>query len=78
MSANGLRRISIRDSKFHVISDGEEVTTDSGDIDVVVVNAAPVSRAYYGDAYDPNRVAVPTCWSPDTQVRCVVWTAAKI
>jgi len=28
----------------------------------------PVSRAYYGDAYDPNRVAVPTCWSPDTQL----------
>lgn len=71
MSINGLRRISIRDSKFHVISDGEEVTTDSGDIDVVVVNAAPVSRAYYGDAYDPNRVAVPTCWSPDTQVPSV-------
>jgi hypothetical protein len=36
-------------------------------MDVVVVNAAPVSRAYYGEAYDPNRVAVPTCWSPDTQ-----------
>ncbi len=45
MSVNGLRRISIRDSKFHIISDGEEVTTDSGDIDGVVVNAAPSFRA---------------------------------
>jgi hypothetical protein len=71
MSSNGLRRISIRGGKFHVISDGEEVTRDLGYMDVVIVNAAPVSRAYYGDAYDPNRVAVPTCWSPDTQVPSV-------
>jgi len=65
---NGLRRISIRDSKFRFVANGEEVTHDSGSIEVVVVNAAPVSRAYYGEAYDPNRVAVPTCWSPDTQL----------
>jgi hypothetical protein len=71
MSGNGLRRISIRGGKFHVIADGEEVTRDLGYMDVVIVNAAPVSRAYYGDAYDPNRVAVPTCWSPDTQVPSV-------
>ncbi len=71
MSSSGLRRISIRGGKFHVISDGEEVTRDLGYMDVVIVNAAPVSRAYYGDAYDPNRVAVPTCWSADTQVPSV-------
>ena len=71
MSSNGLRRISIRGGKFHVIADGEEVTRDLGYMDVVIVNAAPVSRAYYGDAYDPNRVAVPTCWSSDTQVPLV-------
>mgnify|MGYP000108840731 CR=1 FL=1 len=71
MSGNGLRRISIRGGEFHVIADGEEVTRDLGYMDVVIVNAAPVSRAYYGDAYDPNRVAVPTCWSSDTQVPSV-------
>jgi len=71
MSSNGLRRISIRGGKFHVIADGEEVTRDLGYMDVVIANAAPVSRAYYGDAYDPNRVAVPTCWSSDTQVPSV-------
>ena len=56
---NGLRRISIRDSKFRLVANGEEVTLESGSIEAVIVNAAPVSRAYYGDAYDPNRVAVP-------------------
>tara|TARA_R110000787_G_scaffold255453_2_gene360797 strand:+ start:2684 stop:3364 length:681 start_codon:yes stop_codon:yes gene_type:complete len=70
-SANSLRRISIRGSKFNIVADGKEVTLDSNSIDVVIVNAAPVSRAYYGDAYDPNRVAVPTCWSSDTQVPLV-------
>ena len=68
-SDNSQRRISIRGGKFHFVVDGTEVSTaDSNSIDVVVVNAASVSRAYYGDAYDPNRVAVPTCWSPDTQL----------
>ena len=70
-SVNNLRRISIRGSKFNIVAGGKEVTLDSNSIDVVVVNAAPVSRAYYGDAYDPNRVAVPTCWSSDTQVPLV-------
>ena len=65
---NGLRRISIRDSKFRLVANGEEVTLESGSIEAVVVNAAPVSRAYYGEAYDPNRVAVPTCWSSDTHL----------
>ena len=68
MGTNELRRISIRDSKFHTISGGEEATIDSGYIEVVIVNAALVSRAYYTNAYDPNRVAVPTCWSSDTQL----------
>jgi len=63
MSNDSLRRISLRGSKFTV----EGKALDSQTMDVVVVNAAPVSRAYYGEAYDPNRVAVPTCWSPDTQ-----------
>tara|TARA_R100001377_G_scaffold12591_1_gene6302 strand:+ start:4611 stop:5240 length:630 start_codon:yes stop_codon:yes gene_type:complete len=35
--------------------------------DIIVVNAAPVSRSYFENAYDPNRSAVPTCWSADTQ-----------
>ena len=69
MSDINLRRISIRGGKFTLVVDGTEVSTDdSGSIEVVVVNAAPVSRSFYGDAYDPNRVAVPTCWSSDTQL----------
>jgi hypothetical protein len=66
MSSNGLRRISIRGGKFHVISDGEEVTRDLGYMDVVIVNAAPVSRAYYGDAYPKI-----------SGNQCAVWTALK-
>ena len=69
MSNTNLRRISIQGGKFTFVVGGTKISTDdSGSIEVVVINAAPVSRAYYGDAYDPNRVAVPTCWSSDTQL----------
>lgn len=58
-----LRRISLRDGKFNV----EGRVLDAEVMDVIVVNAAGVSRAYYGETYDPNKVAVPTCWSSDVQ-----------
>jgi len=58
-----LRRISLRDGKFNV----EGRVLDAEVMDVIVVNAASVSRAYYGETYDPNKVAVPTCWSSDVQ-----------
>ena len=69
MSNTNLRRISIQGGEFTFVVGGTKISTDdSGSIEVVVINAAPVSRAYYGDAYDPNRVAVPTCWSSDTRL----------
>ena len=69
MSNANLRRISIQGGEFTFVVGGTKISTnDSGSIEVVVINAAPVSRAYYGDAYDPNRVAVPTCWSSDTRL----------
>ena len=69
MSNTNLRRISIQGGEFTFVVGGTKISADdSGSIEVVVINAASVSRAYYGDAYDPNRVAVPTCWSSDTQV----------
>ena len=69
MSNTNLRRISIQGGEFTFVVGGTKISADdSGSIEVVVINAASVSRAYYGDAYDPNRVAVPTCWSPDTQL----------
>ena len=69
MSNTNLRRISIQGGEFTFVVGGTKISADdSGSIEVVVINAASVSRAYYGDAYDPNRVAVPTCWSSDTQL----------
>ena len=57
-----MKRISIRDGSFN--ADGELF---GNVIETVVVNAAPVSRAYYKDSYDPNAVQKPVCWSTDTQ-----------
>ena len=65
---SGLRRISIRGSRFSEIISGKEVNTNIDSFrDIVIMNAAPVSRTYYKDAYDPNKVAFPLCWSADTQ-----------
>ena len=65
---SGLRRISIRGSRFNEVVNGREVNTNMDSFrDIVIVNAAPVSRTYYKDAYDPNKVAFPLCWSADTQ-----------
>ena len=59
-----LRRVSIRGSKFNEVINGKEVSTNTDSFrDVVIVNAAPISRTYYEDAYDPNKVAFPLCWS---------------
>lgn len=58
-----LRRISLRDGKFNT----EGRVLDADVMDAIVVNAAGVSRAYYGETYDPNKIAAPTCWSSDVQ-----------
>ena len=33
----------------------------------VLVNAAPISRSYYEEEYDPDKLNTPTCWSANTQ-----------
>lgn len=58
-----MRRVSIQGSKFT----GLDLQTDSTAIDVVIVNAAAVSRSYYKGDYDPKAKRLPTCWSSDTQ-----------
>ena len=61
-----MRRLSIRGGTFTDIRDGEQ--TPIGDvIDVIIVNAAPVSRSYFGNEFDPNKSTAPVCWSDDTQ-----------
>jgi len=63
------KRISIKGNKFRMFVDGEQVSVSKEDsMNIVVVNAAAVSRTYYEGTYDPNNTAAPTCWSTDTRV----------
>lgn len=63
------KRISIKGNKFRLFVDGEQVSVSKEDfLNVVVVNAAAISRTYYEGTYDPNNPSAPTCWSVDTRV----------
>lgn len=65
---SGSRRISLRGGRFREIVGGEQVNVKSdGFLNVVIVNAAKISRTYYAGTYDPENPSAPTCWSPDTQ-----------
>ena len=47
---------------------GEQVNVkNDGFLNVVIVNAAKLSRTYYSGSYDPENPSTPTCWSPDTE-----------
>ena len=61
------KRISIKGGVFRLISDGKEVAAiEERYLDVVIVNAASkISRTFYGEAYNPDNPAPPTCWSAD-------------
>lgn len=64
------RRISIKGNKFREMLNGEQVNVSKAEeMNIVIVDAAPVSRTFYAGSYDPNADAVPPiCWSMDTQV----------
>ena len=70
-----MRRISIRDKVFTECSNEGNILTDTilthvvddNKYEVVIVNAAFVSRSYYEGSYDPDKLMLPTCWSSDTQ-----------
>jgi hypothetical protein len=62
------RRISIRGGKFRMMVDGEQVAINkSGELNVVIINAAGVARTYYEGNYDPENPTPPVCWSHDTR-----------
>ena len=64
----GSNRISLRGGRFRQMVSGEQVNVKSdGLLNVVVINAAKLSRTYYAGAYDPENPTPPACWSPDTQ-----------
>jgi len=62
-----VRRVSIQGSKFSGM-EGQEAGSDCRSIDVVIVNAAEVSRSYYKGDYDAKAKQLPTCWSANTQI----------
>jgi hypothetical protein len=53
-----VKRLSIRDGTFYPYGDT---------IDVVIINAGPVSREYFSHEFDATQTKSATCWSVDTQ-----------
>jgi len=61
------RRISLNGGKFREFVNGEQVSVSKEDnLNVVIVNAAPISRTYYEGTYDAQNPTPPKCWSADT------------
>lgn len=66
--SGGSRRISIEGNVFREIIGGKEVrVSEDRAMQVVVVNAATLSRTYYAGTYVKGQKMKPTCWSSDTQ-----------
>lgn len=64
----GNRRISIEGGVFREFIGGKEVrVSEERSMNVVLVNAAPVSRMYFEGVYQKGKVTKPTCWSSDSQ-----------
>jgi hypothetical protein len=64
----GGNRISIRGMRFRQYAGGEQVAVSKDDaMNIVILNAARISRTYYEGTYDPDTPAAPSCWSADTQ-----------
>ena len=60
------KRISLKGGKFRLMVGGEQVGKPRNDeLNIIILDAAPISRTYYEGNYDPNASAPPTCWSPD-------------
>ena len=60
------RRISINGGKFREYINGQQDTVHEGALNVVILNAAKISRSYYAGEYDASSPTRPTCWSADT------------
>lgn len=62
------KRISIRGGKFRMVVDGEQVSVSKSDtMNMVILDAADISRTYYEGKFDPDNPSAPTCWSADTR-----------
>ena len=66
--AGGSRRISIEGNVFREFIGGKEVrVSEERSMQIVIINAAPVSRTFYAGTYLKGQKMKPTCWSADTQ-----------
>jgi hypothetical protein len=66
--AQGNRRISIKGGVFRETIGGKEYrVSEERAMNVVLVNAAPISRMYYAGSYVEGETVKPTCWSSNTQ-----------
>lgn len=64
----GMPRISIRGGRFRLIEGGEQVSVSKSDtMNMMVLDAASISRTYYEGTYDAENPAPPVCWSQDSQ-----------
>ena len=56
------RRISLKGGKFRNLVNGDQVSVSNNDtLNVVIIDAAPVSRTFYDGEYNPEVVTAPTC-----------------
>ena len=61
--SSGLKthRISLRGGRFRELVNGEQVNVkNDGFLNVIVVNAAKISRTYYAGQYDAENPSAPT------------------
>jgi hypothetical protein len=66
--SGGNRRISIEGNVFREVIGGKEVrVSEERSMQVVIINAAAVSRTFYSGTYVKGQKAKPTCWSSNTQ-----------
>lgn len=64
----GGNRLSIRGMRFRQYAGGEQIAVSKDDsMNIVILNAARISRTYFEGVYDPDTPAAPSCWSVDTQ-----------
>jgi len=68
-SGNVNRRISLDGNFFREVINGKEVrVNEERATNVVIINAAPISKMYFAEAYVKGKPVKPTCWSSDSQV----------
>lgn len=66
--AGGNKRLSIEGGAFREFLNGKEVrVSEDRAMNIILINAAPVSRMFFDGAYVKGQKMKPMCWSSDTQ-----------